>query len=916
MADILSTLYPPIVSTYQPTFAMTSSYKAKVYFSISAFNSKENIMAVQISITNQRTNATVLKKSLYPTGFKVYANSGILTDSSRTSDDKYYIEIANTDIEGGFAVNQYYKVQIRFSSIAPPRDSEGKVSQKIDSWLASNTSYFSEWSTVTLLHGISQPTITLKGFSASQSSEGELTLEQDVLTVIGSLSFADPQEKEVIKKYQVQLYDTKNNKVADSGDLYCDTYHGINEINYTFEYLLLDGYSYILTVDYITNNLYNGHEEYSFRVQQKTAPQLGCKFYVDTNPEIGTITLDFFPELSGTDLDDSYIVFRRASSKTNFVIWEDIFKIPETKVKEMKIEDYTIESGIWYKYCVQRLVGEYMRSPVVMAMDREKDKLDAQPIMLIFDDMYLCASQKQLRIRYNPKITSYKKNLSETKIDTIGSKYPFIKRNGAMEYRQFSISGMITIHNDLFYTGGDSIEDSIGKEDNQKEKTSFAKIEELYGSNSIAALYEKYNQENNINEYNDYIYEREFREAVADFLYEDSVKLLRTTTEGNVLVRLMDINLTPEETLGRMIYSFSATAYEVADCTNINLIKYNIAGGLIGLEEDSPSQQQSSHLLGQVRGPFKKNVDIFSETLAEKHNYITQDNISMTVNKITKLHIELYGNPYLIKIQDNDLIYVDGNTDNEMNVLVGYIVYLNGTPIYINKRGVYDLLEDDTEITSIYFPVEQEGIIDYTIDLLQNMEYKSDMIFYSNKIGQIAGNFNYQESIFNKIWNKYYKQKSTLYQKLISINGMRIEANPGTVIYVKMTGSNELKKFVIDASETLTLYEEDEVITELYFCGVQLYEVSETNREAAKANTAIRTGKSFANLKEAAKAQNLVVNGIYTIQDIAATTSDTIENEYIYYQGHWYPYNNGLVTCSVDAIIDYIIEIVEGVSTS
>ena len=89
MADILSTLYPPIVSTYQPTFAMTSSYKAKVYFSISAFNSKENIMAVQISITNQRTNVTVLKKSLYPTGFKVYANSGILTDSSRTSDDKY-----------------------------------------------------------------------------------------------------------------------------------------------------------------------------------------------------------------------------------------------------------------------------------------------------------------------------------------------------------------------------------------------------------------------------------------------------------------------------------------------------------------------------------------------------------------------------------------------------------------------------------------------------------------------------------------------------------------------------------------------------------------------------------------------------------------------------------------------------------
>ena len=141
---------------------------------------------------------------------------------------------------------------------------------------------------------------------------------------------------------------------------------------------------------------------------------------------------------------------------------------------------------------------------------------------------------------------------------------------------------------------------------------------------------------------------------------------------------------------------------------------------------------------------------------------------------------------------------------------------------------------------------------------------------------------------------------------------MRIEANPGTVFYAKMTGSNELRKFVVYASETLTLYEEDEIITDLYFCGVQLYEVNGTNREAAKANTAIRTGKSFANLKEAASAQNLVVNGIYTIQDTEATAA----NEYIYYQGFWCPYDNGSVICSVDAIIDYLIEVVEGVSAS
>jgi hypothetical protein len=42
--------------------------------------------------------------------------ANIQTDLTRVSDDKYYIEIKNDDIEGGFQNNQYYKVQIRFTA--------------------------------------------------------------------------------------------------------------------------------------------------------------------------------------------------------------------------------------------------------------------------------------------------------------------------------------------------------------------------------------------------------------------------------------------------------------------------------------------------------------------------------------------------------------------------------------------------------------------------------------------------------------------------------------------------------------------------------------------------------------------------------------------------------------------------------
>ena len=47
------------------------------------------------------------------------------------------------------------------------------------------------------------------------------------------------------------------------------------------------------------------------------------------------------------------------------------------------------------------------------------------------------------------------KLLLESKVDTIGSKHPFIFRNGNVGYKEFPISGLISYlsdENDLFYS--------------------------------------------------------------------------------------------------------------------------------------------------------------------------------------------------------------------------------------------------------------------------------------------------------------------------------------------------------------------------------------------------------------------------------------------------------------------------------
>lgn len=153
------------------------------------------------------------------------------------------------------------------------------------------------------------------------------------------------------------------------------------------------------------------------------------------------------------------------------------------------------------------------------------------PIMMTFDHIFLTAKDKQLKIKFNPQISSFKRVLSESKTDTIGSKYPFIKRNGYVDYRQFPLGGLIS-----------SAMDETGL---------FTNKEEIYGN--LQESYDEYNDLNNIHIYNDFIYERFFRNKVDEFLNRDGAVLFRSPTEGNILIRLMDINYSPNQTLGRRI---------------------------------------------------------------------------------------------------------------------------------------------------------------------------------------------------------------------------------------------------------------------------------------------------------------------------------------------------------------------------
>ena len=61
--------------------------------------------------------------------------------------------------------------------------------------------------------------------------------------------------------------------------------------------------------------------------------------------------------------------------------------------------------------------------------------------------------------------------------------------------------------------------------------------------------------------------ERDFKMKVLNWLTNGQPKLFRSPSEGNFIIRLFNVSLTPDDRVGRMLHTFNSTAYEIADFT-------------------------------------------------------------------------------------------------------------------------------------------------------------------------------------------------------------------------------------------------------------------------------------------------------------------------------------------------------------
>jgi len=113
MITLMNNLYPPIMPNIIPAFIRNKT--CKVYFSLSEYNSIKDIANVQVTLTNIKTNLTVFNTTKYPTGIKL---TTLHYDNHVEGEYCYYINIFPNDLKNGaFQLNEYYKIQLRFTGV-------------------------------------------------------------------------------------------------------------------------------------------------------------------------------------------------------------------------------------------------------------------------------------------------------------------------------------------------------------------------------------------------------------------------------------------------------------------------------------------------------------------------------------------------------------------------------------------------------------------------------------------------------------------------------------------------------------------------------------------------------------------------------------------------------------------------------
>ena len=529
------------------------------------------------------------------------------------------------------------------------------------------------YSTVAIAKYTEPPTIEIKNLIKN-------SLNKHIYNYVGEYKTKDITEK--MYSCQFKVYDQNKNLIADTGEI---IHNSLNDETPKVE---ADGRWYKASEQFdLIQELDAGKNYYiQFLVKTIGLMELDTGLYqivqgepIPSPPE-HTIVIN-----ASLNYDNGYIdinmkhynnslmtgkyVLSRASSKDNFKSWNEIMRFTLNKETKKEIwKDFTIEQGVQYKYAVF----------MVDKNNRYSTKSVSNIVLADFEDMFLFDGDRQLKIRFDPSVSSFKNTILESKTDTIGGKYPYIFRNGHVNYKEFAVSGLLS-----------HLTDTDGYFE-------VALAQTKYNDNTLDYGEGLYNTQLNAE---NFAMERDFKLEALDWLTNGKPKLFRSPTEGNYIIRLTNVSLSPTDSLGRMLHSFSGTAYEVKEYTHKNLIETGLIKDnlLIGINKIISTKGTG--------GVSLINLDLNTNYL-EKIGISMASGLKFNISSTDNVYVEINGSDVNVSLSSDFSNFTitslkkSKKQDSDYNNADTFA-------LYYEEEIIPNINEDISDINSIEVPIIQ-----------------------------------------------------------------------------------------------------------------------------------------------------------------------------------------------------------------
>lgn len=782
-------IYPPTLQSTQPAFlASTNVYQ--IYFTLQSITSLSDIGHIQIRIVRQSNNRSIVNTSQYPDGTIYKAPSAIGSLGSQ-----YFVSINRNELSEPWTAGYLYKVQMRFGVNAMYNSLSEFATwkqQQIDQ------DAFSEWSTVMVIKAIDAPEVVIDNDEIKREDVISTERTEATLTPLfyGSYNI-DSKNNELLDKYKFDLYsgiDVDQEQLLEtSGWL---QHNGtINDRDeFRFKTVLTNNENYTVVYSIVTVNGYEAQSDpYTFLASRTYLGELaGVSISIEDDSiycrENGCIRLYC---TTTSNLSGSYVI-TRSTEDSNYQVWEDIKYLQfnnQAFNNSLIYTDFTIESGIKYKYAIQQENSAGLRtSPVYDATNA--------PHSVNFEYSYLYRDGVQLRLQFNQTLSSFKHTTLRSKQDTLGDRYPHLVQNGNAYYAEFPISGLIsfqmdgdqtffTLENDGFHYRDELV---VPRDKFIETNITRASCKEYQNTENSAGVPTNWNSlsiSTSLTDDNIFV-ERIFREKAEEFLNDFAYKLFKSPTEGNIIIGLLNVSLTPNNTVGRMLYSFSATAYEVLENTIENLNEVNIID--IGSFETLASED-NSYSFGQISGIYGNNIDLYA-MIREQEEVSVGGGYKMNLIQVTDILVEQYPKVDLTaQLLEVEALRAEATSagedtseyDSEISRLEGLISVLegpetasiklavNGATIFVAPGRKYHLNENINSLTLVEssMPI----VINYVCQLNQVEDLSAGVVsaIDASRIwGQISGIFTGTDKVL-RYYNYDYLNSETF--RIFSNNG-------------------------------------------------------------------------------------------------------------------------------------------------